>query len=97
MADNHRQLIEAQLASDGLVPAEWRTDEDGDLEAVLGRWRVTDEDEDKGLYEGDEGTLTVSVVGAAEYNNEQVKYYFTPEGQTGGIECAPFDNVDAAD
>lgn len=95
--DRHRRLIEERLRSDGLHPDEWRNDEDGQIEAVLGKWRVTDEDEDKGLYEGEEGTLTASVVGAPEHGNEQVKYHICLEDQEVGIECRPFENVEAAD
>lgn len=39
------------------------------------RVRVVEDDEDNGLFEGDEGTLVPEEVGAPEYGNVQVKLY----------------------
>jgi hypothetical protein len=80
-----------------LVAAEWRDGEDG-REAVLKyRWGVIEEDEDEGLLEGDEGTVTASVVGSPKYGNERVWFGFTADGLDSPVECRPLENVDPLD
>lgn len=89
-----RERIEAELEHHMLVAEEWRDGEDG-TEAVLKyRWGVIEEDEDAGLFEGDEGRVVASVVGAAKYGNERVSFGFVADGMDGPVECRPLDNVD---
>lgn len=73
--DRHRTRITARLHSLMLTPKTWRVNDDGELEAVLGRWRVVEEEENEGLYADDEGELVASVVGAPGYGNERVGFY----------------------
>lgn len=89
-------IAEAAGTHHGLKVDEWREDPDG-IKALFGEWKVTEEDEDEGLYEGDKGTLSASVVGARKHGNEHVAFYFTPEDwdeDSGGIRVTPFDNVE---
>lgn len=80
----HRAMLERALARHGLEAESW-IDRDADNDnrptaRISGRWNVVDDIEHEGLYEGDEGTLTATVVGAAEHGNEHVAFYFTLDG-----------------
>lgn len=70
-----RELIDAALTSHGLTVQSWDRDTDGNIRANLGRFRVL-EDDDEGLLSGTEGEVKASVVGAAEYGNRHVAFYF---------------------
>lgn len=87
MDERIKEMIQERLDSEGLTADSWREGDDG-LEAVLGRWRVSeDEAGSMGmLFEGDEGELTACVVGAEQYKNERVMFHFTPDDQDGGDE-----------
>lgn len=93
--DEQQRLIEAELEKRMLVAAEWRDGEDGREAVLKHRWYVTEEDEDNGLFEGDEGTVSACVVGSAKYRNTRVSFSFTPDGCDGGSDCIPLENVDA--
>lgn len=73
MATDEKDMISRAVERHGYSVQEWREGEDG-LEGVLGQFRVIEEDEDTGLYDGDEGDLIASVVGAAEYGNQRVSF-----------------------
>lgn len=88
--DRVRPMIEDALKVYGLTAEKFETDEYGDLQAVVtGRWTVNEENEDQGLFEGDEGVLYVSVVGSEEHRNERPHYGFMAEGTDVQIECDP--------
>lgn len=89
----HRPLIEARLASDGLNPDEWKDDEDGNLQAVVGRWQATD-DTEEGLCEGDVGLVHICVLGSPEHGSENVGYHMTPDEQEGSYRVVPFQNIE---
>lgn len=81
-----REMIEARCNSEGLTITGWSDTDDGET-AALGRWTVlTNDYEDEGFYEGDNGDLTACVVGAEEYNNRRVAFTFTPDGMDSGLE-----------
>lgn len=90
-------MIETACKAQGLTIDGWQQDDDyaePRPEAVLGEWSVVDDDESRGMYAGDTGTLTASVVGGVQYHNEQVKFFFTPEGMDGGEEVNPLDELE---
>lgn len=80
---------ESQLELQDLKPQEWRED-DGYAEprpvAVLGRFRVIEDDESYGLYAGDEGEVTANVVGSSEYGNRRLTLNFCPDDLEEGNE-----------
>jgi hypothetical protein len=78
--DRAKEMIEAAVTARGLAVKDWRDDPDDGLTAVLGRFRVAVEDEREGLYDGDEGVLIASVVGARQYGNERIYFGWTPDG-----------------
>lgn len=93
----HRQMITQMLHRHGLTADDWRFDDDEHRDcAPLGRWRVTEDDENASLYAGDEGELAASVVGAQEHHNERVGFYFTPDEYDSPVEVTPFDSVEPA-
>lgn len=73
--------IDRQL---GRPVAEWRDDPENGITAVIGRYTVTEDDDEHGLYSGDEGELTACRVGAPEYGNVRVAFSFTTDGLDGG-------------
>lgn len=75
--------------------ATWDDTEDG-LVATLGRWRVITEDDERGLWDGDEGLVTAQIVGAAQYGNMRVCFTFTSDDldPMSGPEIVPFDDVE---
>lgn len=90
-----REIIKARCDSDGFVIREWRTNEDDETEAVVGRFVVIEDDEDMGLYEGDEGELVVSVVGAEEYNNQRAHFGLLVDDTDCPIEVRDVFNIEA--
>jgi hypothetical protein len=89
-----KAMIEAAADSHGLTILGWDQGESG-LEAQLGRYLVVSDDcEDDGLYEGDEGDLTACVVGAEEYRNQRVSFTLTTEDVEGGNEVRDLDVVE---
>lgn len=96
MSDNDRikQMIESAVAREGYTVEEWRDDPGDGLTGVIGRFVVAVEDENEGLYEGDEGVLEVSVVGAPQYQNERVWFGFTADGTDGGAEVKDVSTLD---
>lgn len=77
-------MITRAVDQHGYPVKEWREGDEG-LEAALGRFRVTVDDDDQGLYEGDEGEVTACVVGAPEYENERVSFSFTSDEMESGM------------
>lgn len=97
-SEEHKQeraMIERRLASEGIHPEEkdWSISEDDHRpEVALGRAEVVEEDEDKGLYSGDQGVVTACCVGAADLGNLHVAYYFTSDDHDSG-ESVSLDQV----
>lgn len=92
--DRIKQMIAARVADEGYTVESWREGDDG-LEGIIGRFRVTDnEDEDYGIFEGDEGELIACVVGAQEYHNERVMFNFKADGTDGGNEAHNLASLD---
>lgn len=90
-------MIESHIQSTGYTVQEWRNDEDYSVPravAYIGRFEIIEDDEDNGLYSGDEGDLTATVVGAAEYQNERVAFSFTPDGYDTGTDVPDLSLVD---
>ena len=81
-----RERIEEALAREGFTAQEWIEHPDNGLTAVVGRFVVQTDDEDAGLYGGDEGKLDACVVGAEQYANQRVSWTFTAEGYDEGNE-----------
>lgn len=74
----HEAMIERRCASFGFTIQGWYTDPDDDrIAADLGQAQVIEDDENTGMYVGDQGKLTASVVGAEQYGNERVSFMFT--------------------
>lgn len=96
-----RRMIEAACVGHGMDTAddEWILDEDNDgrPKVALGDWTVTDEDEDRGLYHGDRGTLSATCVGSESHRNIRVVFYFLSEDHDeGGEDVVPFEEVQPA-
>lgn len=83
---DERAMIERRLQSEGWTAKEWREDDLDGLLAVVGRAQVLEDNEDVGLYEGDEGELALSVVGAEKYGNQHVHVGFMAEGYDSYVE-----------
>lgn len=96
-----RRLLIAERARKqfGLEIDEYRNDEDGDIEGVCGRWVVVEDNEEKGIYEGEEGELHFAVVGAPKYSNERVAVYFYSDDTEGPAmgEVTPFEDIEPVD
>lgn len=87
MTDEHYTMIKTACAQWNLDILGWDSNEAGYEFALLGKAVTLDDLE---MAQADEeGTMTAQVVGAKKYNNEQVKFYFTPEGMDIGDECYP--------
>lgn len=62
------------------------------------RVRIVEEDEDRGFFEGDTGTLYISMVGAPEYGNERVCVSFWDYNfEEPGAEIVDFDAIEPID
>lgn len=84
---NNKEMIEARCKQEGLTINSWDEEHENGLTAKLGRFVVTtDDDEDYGLYSGDEGELEACVVGSEQYNNRRISFSFVPDGLDGGTE-----------
>lgn len=91
----HRQMIEQACKRHGLQHDGWRHDEDDRRDvALLGRWVVAEEDENRSLWPGDEGELYATVVGAPQYGNEHAAFYFKPDEYDVGEQVTPFEDVE---
>lgn len=76
-----REMIEQALAHNGFTVERWDEENENGLTAVVaGTFTVIEEDEDRGLYDGDSGKLEVCVVGSAENRNQRVYFGFVPDG-----------------
>lgn len=96
-AARHQQIIEEKLKHEMLAVDRFVDGEDV-REAILKHtWEVVEDDENAGLFEGDEGEVRASVVGAPEYGNERVTFSLHTEDHTDGVECRPLDNVQPVD
>lgn len=88
-----RERIERRLNEEGFTAQDWKDTDDG-ITAVLGSFIVIEDDEDEGLYSGDEGELTACVVGAPEYGNERVAFAFKVEGFSEGVEVRDLQTIE---
>lgn len=96
MTDKER--IEQACQEQGFSIQSWDEKDDDGITARLGPFNVlNNEDEDYGLFEGDEGVLSACVVGAAEYGNQRVAFIFIAEGCDEGNEVHSLDVLEPAD
>ncbi|MGH2897173.1 MAG: hypothetical protein ACRDMZ_00750 [Solirubrobacteraceae bacterium] len=58
------------------------------------RVRVIDDDEESGMFAGDEGWLVLETVGAAEHGNERVCFGVLADGFADPVEVQP-DNIES--
>lgn len=79
---DYGKMIERAVKSRGFSIKSWDQDEDYPERpaANLGRFRVLDDDEQRGFFSGTEGVISANVVGAAVYRNERVAFYYTEDG-----------------
>jgi hypothetical protein len=77
--EKHAQMIQTWLDGEGYTDVTWAVNEYGRDEVTVGRFVVL-EDHGNMLFEGEEGVLRVSVVGAAKYQNERVYLGLTTDG-----------------
>lgn len=83
---DERVMIERRCQSEMWTIDEWREDEDG-LLAVIGRaMMLEDADPEMGPFEGEEGEMTVSVVGAEKHGNQRIHIGFMADGTSEPIE-----------
>lgn len=85
------KMIRDAARRHGFEVAEFYEHEDNGLTGKLGRFRVIEGDDDRGLYEGDEGELEACIVGAVKHNNQRVSFGFTPDGYDSADEVWDFD------
>lgn len=87
-----RKLIEQAAAEQGYTIAEFYDHAENGLTGKIGRFEVVSNlDEDYGFYDGDEGVLEASVVGAAIYGNVRVAFSFISDGADVGNEVHSFE------
>ena len=55
--------------------------------------RVLEDDEEEGVWEGNEGTLELEIVGSPDYGNERVSFAIVQDG-VDPLEVQP-DNIEA--
>ena len=92
-----REMIEAAVNGQGFSVKSWVEDPDDGITGVLGRFQVIDEDEDRGIYDGDEGEVRACVVGSEKYRNQRVYFSFMTDGTDVGNELVDFSLVDPID
>jgi hypothetical protein len=91
--ERKRELIERAAKVWGFNIDGWDENEDGPY-ADLGRATVIEDDDDRGLFAGDAGSLILGVVGSPRFGNERPAFFFTPDGMDfGGDEVSP-DELD---
>lgn len=83
--ERFKQIIEVAAQDAGFPIKEW-SEEDGRPVASLGRFVARYDDDDEMYFEGDEGEIAVTVVGAAQYDNERPYFTFKPDGYSEGEE-----------
>lgn len=86
---DHKEMIERACKAQGLDIKGWETDTDSGEDrpqADLGRVRVLEDDEEHGIFEGTEGVLKASVVGAAQHGNERVHFGYTEDDTDSCVE-----------
>lgn len=91
-----REMIEDYAEYTMLSIESWDEENENGLTALLSdRWVVVHDDEDRGLYEGDEGVLTLCVVGAEQYGNRRVSLSFVADDMDCGVEIVDLDVLDS--
>lgn len=91
MASDEKNMIDRAVARAGFSVSEWREDPEDGLTGVVGRFVVVTDDDDNGLYSGDEGELAACLVGAAQYDNQRVAWQFTADGYDGACDVSDLD------
>lgn len=100
---DEKEMIIAELKRHGIDPTPgtgsgdtWSEEDGRPVVTLDGQWEVLADDEDRGLYEGDPGRVSATVVGATEYNNVRAIITFTPDANDPGtgVEVIPFDDVE---
>lgn len=91
MDERQKQMIEESCRKWGTSIQGWDSNEDGDEFADLGKAAAQEDGEF--WTAGETGQLIAQVVGAPEYHNERVAFYFIPEGMDVGDEATP-DTLD---
>jgi hypothetical protein len=89
MDEQMKGWAESQLKDYGLEAESWREDADYTEPrpvAVIGRFRVIEDDESYGLYAGDEGEVTANVVGSDKHGNRRLTLNFCPDDLDDGNE-----------
>ena len=90
----HKKLIEERLRDDGLRTDDFKFCQEEGYQALLGRWVAKhDMDLEMGPFEGEVGELSCTVVGSPQTGNEEVVYYFLPDGLELPAKVTPFINV----
>lgn len=87
--DQYKKIIEDSLKVYGYEPEGWVVDDEEERnrpKAIVGRFRITEDDEENGLFAGTEGVLSVSVVGGEQYNNLRAYWGFTEDGMDAVVE-----------
>lgn len=85
---DEKALIDDEIQSHGFPALAYEEDPEssGEFRANLGRFEVSQEDEDQFLFEGEQGILFASVVGAEKYHNQRVAFFFQADGTDMGDE-----------
>lgn len=95
---DYKEMIEKAVVAEGHSVVSWEKDEDQpDRPAAnLGRFTALDDDDETGIYSGTEGVVKASVVGAPEYGNERVAFYYYDDEMDGEMtgELKSFDIMD---
>jgi len=77
-----QEKIASRAQSYGFSIQQWGEDDDG-LYGSIGRFRVIEDDEARGLYEDDTGEVRLSIVGSADYGNQRVMFGWYPDHNDG--------------
>jgi hypothetical protein len=90
-----KELITKRVHADALVVLAWESDEDegdGRERANLGRFVVVEDEGEvsEGPFEGEEGVLYASIVGAAKHDNIRVHYGLMVDGTDCPTEVDPY-------
>ena len=80
--EREKEMILEDTTARGFTVESWLDHPDNGTTAMfVGRFVAIEDDEDEGIYSGDEGELSACVVGAAQYGNERVSYSLKLEGR----------------
>lgn len=87
VCEESKAMLTKRAEADGLAIACFEVNDDGEeLAKIDGKWCVVEGDDDVGLYEGDDGTLELTIVGSTEHDNRKVQVGLVCEGRDGSTE-----------